>query len=107
MSFSQGHFFPMALAAMGAKGKSLLHGAGAMGTGKFLRGDRPARGGRQWWVENLLILLGEIGTGLPELGHPMAYFLRYFREFLRPKENQGQDQNNNQLFERNAEHEPP
>ncbi len=97
----RGPLFCLALAAMGAESEPLLHFLGTMDAIKFL-GRRGQRG-----IQDLLILLGEIGAGLPEFGHPFAEFFGDLRQSFRPEEDQGQNQKENDLFEGNTDQEPP
>jgi hypothetical protein len=94
----------LAPAAMGAEGEPLLHFQGAMDAVKILWKGGGRRQGR---IQDLLVLLGEIGAGLAQAGHPSADLLGDLRESLRPEEDQGQNQEENELFEGNADHGPP
>lgn len=98
---SHGLVFFLAQAAMGAESGPLLHFLGTMDTIKFLEGRR------QGGIQDLLVLLGEISAGLPELGHPFADFFSDLRQSFRPEKDQGQNQKQNDLFEGNADQEPP
>jgi hypothetical protein len=82
---SQRSIFLLALAAMGTEGEPLLHFLGTMETIKFFRGRRQGR------IQDLLVLLGKIGAGLAQLGHPFADFFRDLRQSLRPEKDQGQN----------------
>lgn len=97
----QGLIFFLTLTAMGTESGPVLHFLGTMDTIKF----RLRR--RQGGIQDLLVLLGEISAGLPELGHPFADFFGDLRQSFRPEEDQGQNQKQNDLFERNADQEPP
>jgi hypothetical protein len=89
------------LAAFGTEGKILGHFLLALRT-DGLRGRRELRLRRI--LERILILLGQLRAGLAHLGDELAQGGRVLRQFLRAKEDKGQNREDDEFLETYAKH---
>jgi hypothetical protein len=88
-------------AAFGAEDKIQGHLLLAVGTGGL---EDRRRGRLRGILERVLILSGHLRSGLADFSDELSQGFGILGQFLRPKENKGQDGEDDEFLERDSEH---